>query len=189
MIYDSQEQYQSMLRAFQDLQAISDDAGREVQIGDPRPSDAARTFFLQCYHLKDWLKKDSRIGDPKAVERWINQCEALSIAADVCNSLKHAGLSQPPRSGKALEMINLAYRLDFPPGAKTDIKFLKQPIDGDTITICRTPLAILKGKPIATAEIILTLDGVQRPALIVARQCIQDWDQFLSDNGISFQKE
>jgi hypothetical protein len=52
--------------------------------------DEIFAFFLNCYHLKDWIKNDSSSGDLKdLVEDYINKSLALSICADLCNGLKH----------------------------------------------------------------------------------------------------
>lgn len=53
-------------------------------------------FFMNCYHLKDWIKNDPTVPNLKAhVERFINETPALSICADLCNGLKHLTLSSP----------------------------------------------------------------------------------------------
>src|SRR5258706_11661488 len=114
MNYNSEDQYQSMLRAYSALRALASNVGKTVDIGDLAAGDAAKSFFSECYHLKDWLKKDSRIKRPKDVEDFISKSHSLSLAADLCNSLKHAGLNKTPRSGMHLDQINMAYSLDIP---------------------------------------------------------------------------
>jgi hypothetical protein len=56
---------------------------------------------MECHQLKDWLKKDARVKHPDDLEDFINKSHALSVAADLCNSLKHAGLDKRPRSGRS----------------------------------------------------------------------------------------
>lgn len=56
--------------------------------------DDLYTFFLNCYHLKDWLKNDSAFQiNGGIVEGYINQNEDLQICADICNAHKHLFLN------------------------------------------------------------------------------------------------
>lgn len=188
MNYNAKDQYQSMLRAFDALRAIATDIGKTVVIGDHTAGDATKSFFMECYHFKDWLKKDPQIKNPKDVEIFISASCALSLAADLCNSLKHAGLrpNDTPRSGMHLDQISMAYSLDIPATAELGfIKFARNPSDGDTITISRSNR---KGSPIATAKIVLTIGGTKYEAPDVATQCIKDWEGFLASQEIQFPK-
>jgi hypothetical protein len=192
MEYKAEEQYQSMVRAYESLHALATDIGNTAVIG-PAAGDAAKTFFIECYHLKDWLKKDLRIKRPQDVEDFITNSPALSLAADLCNSLKHAGFdpNKNPRSGANLNQINLAHSLDIPANASASdeagfIKMVKNPSDGDTITISRS---IGRTRPVATATVVLTVGGKKHEALKIATQCVKDWDSFLSTQGIMFPKQ
>ena len=188
MNYNAEEQYQSMLRAYEALRALATDIGKTAVIGDHAAVDAAKFFFIACYHFKDWLKKDSRITRPKDVEAFINTNHALALAADLCNSFKHAGpdKAKTPRSGTHLDQINMAYSLDIP--ATTEPGFIKgtrNPSDGDTITISHSNRI---GSPVATAKVVLTIGGNKHEALDLATQCVKDWDTFLAAQGIQFSK-
>ncbi len=186
MDYNAEAQYQSMIRYYEVIRRLATDIGKTVVIGDYAAVDATKSFFVECYHFKDWLKKDSRITRPQDVEDCINASHSLSLAADLCNSLKHAGLDKTPRSGMNLDRINMAYSLDLPstiePG---QIKFERNPSDGDTITISYSNRA---GRPIATAKVVLTVGGKTYDALGVAAECVNDWDDFLLNHKIRFAK-
>ena len=63
-------------------------------------------FFLNCYHVKDWLKSGPEWHDdvaPKlkkmAIEQFVTESPALCICADLCNGNKHFQLDKAPRSG------------------------------------------------------------------------------------------
>ncbi len=184
MNYDAEDQYQSMLRAYSSLRALATDVGKTAIIGDHAAGDAAKSFFMACYHFKDWLKKDSRIKRPNDVEDFIGEHSALSLAADLCNSLKHAGLDRTPRSGMHLDQINMAYSLDIPEGGEPgSVKANRNPSDGDTITISTSKR---KGDPIATAKVVLTIGGKRYEAPELAAQCIEDWKAFLHTQGLQF---
>ena len=52
------------------------------------------SFFINCYHLKDWLINDPSYTKRKKseIEKYITKTESLSICADICNGLKHLKL-------------------------------------------------------------------------------------------------
>ena len=58
--------------------------------------DEIYAFFINCYHLKDWIKNDSQINtDVSDIETFIRNSQNLSICADICNGLKHLKLNHP----------------------------------------------------------------------------------------------
>ncbi len=184
MEYDAEQKYQSVVRAFNKLEGLATDIGKTMIVGDHAAADAANSFFIECHHLKDWLKKDSRIKKDQDVEDAITNSPSLSIAADLCNSFKHAGLKNEPRSGKQLEKKNMAYSLDLPASGGTGhIKMPENPSDGDTITVSTSNR---QGPPRATARIFFTLGGKKYDAMKIAVGCMADWDTFLVSRGISF---
>lgn len=151
-----------MLRDYEKLERLGTDCGNTLVIGNPAAKDVTHDFFLQCYSFKDWLKKDSRVKNPKDVEDYIDSSPALSVAADLCNSFKHAGLDKgKPRSGQLLERINTAYSLV----AKTH-----------------------GGPLVASTRIVITMGTENHDALDLATGCIQDWDTFLVSQNIVFAK-
>ncbi|MBI5404039.1 MAG: hypothetical protein HY959_11615 [Ignavibacteriae bacterium] len=184
MKYNAEDKYQSMYRAYKKLLSIATDIGKTVVVGDHAASDATQTFFNDCYHLKDWLKKDSRIKKPNEVENFINKSLSLSLAADLCNSFKHAGLDKKSRTGNNLDKINMAYSLDLSNSAEPGfIKAVKNFNHGDTVKISRS---LRKGYPVATAKVILTIGSKQYDAVDLATKCIKDWNSFLNSKGIKF---
>jgi hypothetical protein len=139
MEFKVEDQYRSMIRAYNVLQKLATDIGERVFIGDSEPLDKAKDFFNQCYHLKDWLKKDTRIKCPQDIEDMITNSQALSLAADICNSFKHAGLYKPPRSGKNINQINMDYSLHISNfSGPRSIEVKGTPSEGDTLTSVTT---------------------------------------------------
>jgi hypothetical protein len=77
---------------------------KKVSQGDEalKPSDAHEddmyAFFLNRYHLKDWVKHDPLALQLKdRVEQFVKNSESLSICADLCNGLKHLSLRHSRR--------------------------------------------------------------------------------------------
>jgi hypothetical protein len=88
-----QQQYKRMMRWHEKFSSLN--SGRSHDIPSENYIDDIYAFFLNAYHLKDWIKNDN--GIPKnvqdLVENYINWNEHLSLCADICNSLKHLKLN------------------------------------------------------------------------------------------------
>src|SRR5262249_28177280 len=90
------EQYERMQRSYDRFREIK--PGLTDKISSDYEDDVY-AFFLHCYHLKDWVKNDTSVKSRMPnigpdVERFINESEALSLCADLCNSLNHLELKK-----------------------------------------------------------------------------------------------
>jgi hypothetical protein len=84
-------------------------------------------FFLNCYHLKDWIKNDDEVGSAAAkVEAFISSNEELSLCADICNGIKHLKLTSP-RSGQNPQFGSRQFHLQL--GRQQQILSIKYSID------------------------------------------------------------
>jgi hypothetical protein len=100
------------------LQAIYN--GEHTPVGNSdEPLDYVLAFFLNCYHIKDWLKAGPEWREDvapevrnKAVEQFVEESEVLRICADLCNGNKHFRLKQAPRSGSAPELKAIHTKVD-----------------------------------------------------------------------------
>ncbi len=90
------EQLQRLERNYQRFAEI--DQGRPHDRGCLHYLDEVYSFFLNCYHLKDWLKKDPGFPGSTEVESYIDANQELQLCADICNAYKHHQLDKPPRS-------------------------------------------------------------------------------------------
>jgi hypothetical protein len=154
MEYSAAEKYRGMLRAYDALKRVSTDNGNAISNRDA--NDAAETFFNQCYHFKDWLKKE-RPADAMSIETFISTNDALALAADFCNSFKHAGLDRAPRSGKDIQRINTHVKMDL------------------------TPRGF-----VTSSRLELTISGKSYDAFTLATDCLKAWNIYLQKNGIAF---
>jgi hypothetical protein len=155
MNYSAADKYHAMLRAYERLKIIYTDNGRTISNRDA--SDATNPFFSECYHLKDWLKKDQTIQLNGDVERYVSDTTCLSIAGDFCNSQKHAGLTKPPRSGAEVKKTNTHIQIAF--GA---------------------------GSVVASSSFSIMVGDKEYDALELATQCIEAWQRFLSKSTLNF---
>ena len=105
------EQLERVRRWYQQFQEIS-----QGRLHD-RPSDFYQdivyTYFMNCYHLKDWIKNDptSLLLSAK-VEGFISTTPEMALCADICNGLKHLVLKnnrsgQNPQFGKRLFKVGV----------------------------------------------------------------------------------
>jgi hypothetical protein len=77
-----------MLRYHERLKAIT--GGRSHESDSEGHADDVYAFFLNCYHLKDWLANDQSFPSSRCeVEAFVNDNSALRICADICNASKH----------------------------------------------------------------------------------------------------
>ena len=92
--YKFYEQYLRMLRYYKKLRGITT---KRVQFSFTENEwDTIYAFFINCYHLKDWIINDPTLQiDKKTVEDYISKSDSLSICADICNGLKHLKLTKP----------------------------------------------------------------------------------------------
>jgi hypothetical protein len=188
MNFDAQDQYRAMMRAYGCLERHAEDMGTAAAISYDA-SDLAKRFFLECYHLKDWLKKSDKIPSTE-IERCVSGSQHLSLAADISNSLKHAGLSKPPRSGLPFVAFNTELTVRIPASAAPgqslgDLKFSRNPRDGDTLKLVRGDFARFGAGAVA----IVTFGERRWNCLELARDCVREWNGLLAHWGIEFTTE
>lgn len=71
------------------------------------------TFFEVAYHLKDHIKKSDEYENLSDVEGFINESPPLRICADICNTLKHKGKNQKPRSKTPIGIFKLTSLMEI----------------------------------------------------------------------------
>jgi len=115
--------------------------------------DEVYAFFLNCYHLKDWIKNDNDVEDAAAkVEKFINNNKEMRLCADICNGIKHLKQTSN-RSGQNPQFV----------GRKFNVK-----LGG-------------LGTTISVKYSIETSSG-QVDAFKLATKCLQAWENFIKSN-------
>jgi len=95
-------------------------SGQHMPVGSFDDSlDHVLAFFLNCYHIKDWLKNGpdwhegvEREVKERAVEQFVAESQELQICADLCNGNKHFHFDQQLRSGTAPEFHSIHVSVD-----------------------------------------------------------------------------
>ena len=132
---------------------MQSDQGRRHDMGCEYYRDETYSFFVNCYHLKDWLINDSDFpGGQTDVENYINAHQELQLCADICNAHKHLRLDKPPRSTENPRVGDQKINLNLKDGEPTiKIKFT-----------------------------IYTVSG-PRDAFELATRCLELWKEFVAD--------
>jgi hypothetical protein len=132
----------------------------EPGVADEQRRDDFYAFFVSCFHLKDWLKRDPsvpRLVGEKA-EELINR-PSLRVCADIANGVKHL-----VRTNMKSVRFDADAQLSITPSA-----FQADAFDEDAFQ---------------TGEIVIEAIGQTWPALEVADGCVRYWDDFLRQEGL-----
>lgn len=149
------EQYDRVVRWQYRFAAIAQ--GRAHDAASDNYVDDIYAFFLNCYHLKDWIKNDGAVpaAVQQAVEGYVSKTRSLRLCADICNSLKHLRLTSS-RSHENPAFGSKHFSVSLGPGQPTTIS-LKYEVDTD-----RGP----------------------HDAFQLATECVVAWDGFLATYGL-----
>lgn len=119
------EQFNRVKRWYERFAEI--DGGTAHDRPSDRYQDEVYAFFLNCYHLKDWIKNDENVGAAATkVEEFINSNEELSLCADICNGIKHLKL-EGSRSGQNPQFGSRQFHMEL--GGQQQILGVKYSID------------------------------------------------------------
>jgi hypothetical protein len=92
---DWKDQWQRVQRWHQQVSAIG--AGEfpfnDVESYRPWAGDVIYAFFMNCFHLKDWLV-GSGAATEDAVNAFIDASEAMRWCRDICHGMKHFRLDR-----------------------------------------------------------------------------------------------
>lgn len=122
--------------------------------------DDVYNFFINCYHLKDWIEQDNTIAEPvrKAVDSYITSHRQLTICEDICNARKHLYRDPNKRKRSRLpyehpDFGRKQFAVGITTGADTTISLLDWEVNTDS-------------GPIDAFEL--------------AAECVAAWDHFLT---------
>jgi hypothetical protein len=105
------EQLDRVRRWYQRFQEISE--GKLLDKPSDFYQDEVYAYFMNCYHLKDWIKYDpSTLSLAAKEENFIRNDPHMTLCADICNSSKHLKLSNP-RSYENPQFGKREYKLEF----------------------------------------------------------------------------
>lgn len=159
---------------------------REIEKGliekDPKELlDTVYAFFMNCYHLKEWIKKSTSI-DPENMFDENNGVECFKICADICNGLKHLKLDYKSRVVNKSENV----------GAKINqsVTVVLQPI---TLSLAD---ALFNQKNTQQSKVPaysyyswnIVINNKNYNLYDLAKECMGEWEKFLKENKLIEQK-
>lgn len=118
--------------------------------------DVIYAFFMNCYHLRDWLIKSGR--DKGAVDAYIDCKDSLVWSRDICNGMKH-------------------YRLD--PTMKTTRYESWTTATESAVYMDGKPLSRAQPLPGKHWVFLDPVSGEKRDMFDLARACVDDWAAFV----------
>jgi hypothetical protein len=128
----------------------------------PQAEDDYYSFFMWCFHLKDWLKNDPSIPatTSKAAEELVNTDLALKLCADIANGVKHLRADRSARVDADSRLHALGA---FQPDA-----FQYNAFD---------------------ERIVIVASGGYFDARRIADACVSAWAEFLHTHGLTQEEE
>lgn len=166
MKFECGEKLAKMKRALARLERIYSNTGNAISTSDAR--DATEDFISHAYHFKDYLKREFP-GKAERVEQFITSSRALSLIADLQNSLKHAH--------------DIADRRE-----KHEKETKSSPI-GDLVQInSHTTIDLGPTGSRCCQRLEITFRSAQFDALDLAAQASTAWDDFLIAEAIVLAK-
>lgn len=145
--------------------------------------DDVNTFFINCYHLSDWLKEGSSLGKP-FVDDWVNNNEYLQVCRALANGEKHLhctnkeAVKYPVRS--CFRLSNNQVNVASSTGASGTYDINNALYD---IPILDSGFQAVTQK-INLMQFIVTYKGKEYDIYELAYNCIEAWNQFLKENRL-----
>jgi len=124
--------------------------------------DDVHAFFLNCYHLKDWLGSDPASGvSSQDAEGCVNASLDLMLCRDLANAVKHMKLTTS-RASKDTALGRTHYALG--------------------LNVVMGPAEVEPTRISATYEV--SSDGNTYDAFEIATRALAAWDAFLTSRGL-----
>ena len=121
------EQHERTKRWYERFKSSSVDTHEHNLPSTDYYQDDLYAFFINCYHIKDWIKNDPKVAKSvkDLTEPYINSNPDLRVCADLCNGSKHfrltnkrtaTGANIGPRNfslslGQGLPKIKIKYNI------------------------------------------------------------------------------
>ncbi len=154
------EQFERIKRWYDILNQIKNSNSPENQAD--YQVDCIYTFFMNCFHLKDWLINSN--VDQNAIHKYINENKELKICRDICNGAKHLKLTNPS-IGKGSDM-NMGLRVT-----------LHKEYDPYHEVTNNT-------KPLDNATYVIVADFEKFNVFDLSDKCMELWEDFLKINAL-----
>ena len=154
-----QEQFERMKRWYERIKKIDQGMPHNLSFINLPPDyfyDEVYAFFVNCYHLKDWINYDDTVEPltKEKVKPFIKKEECMSVCRDICIGIKHLKQEGTPWSGQVPTFGRREVSLSLEGGPKPIIS-VKLSIETKTGTI---------------------------DAFELASECVRKWGELIKDN-------
>lgn len=172
-IVDVVEQYQRVIRWYRIYEKINKTSmligsGDKSQYFD-KSLDDVFAFFLNCFHLKDWILKYTDIPKDE-VKQYMKDNPSLALCADIANGIKHA---RPDIEDIQKHRPHSGYRPEIESAVSMDEESLA---------------AAKRGKPYQVGFLLVIhhKDDNKIDAFDVATECVCLWRKFLEKYDVFY---
>jgi len=130
--------------------------------------DDVWSFYMHCYHLKDWIRNDPQIksGVGKKIEDKINESDALRKVADLANRVKHFHLKPKMIRGNNANVASIGVTMTPP-----NLTLESEETDLASCTV--------KYRVIIKTDRGDKIDGLQ-----LAKDAVKEWDEIFKGMGL-----
>jgi hypothetical protein len=159
------EQFERVKRYLSRIKNIYEGFSCGEGYGKKTLEDDVISFFIHCYHIRDWTIDLNKIGMTATdIDEFINQHVALRICADLANGSKHCELKRRSRTESQPHIVMKTY-------------------DSSTWLCGDAGQKIIKGK-------YIILSGEEfYDALELAEECVSLWSNFIEKMQNTYMKK
>ncbi len=171
------EQWERTIRWFNRIQKIKNSPPREYAMVDCL--DMIYAFFLNCFHLKDWIKASRPDLENKAEDLFDKdkgkQC--FKICADLANSLKHMEVTKNPRLNNEVFVKQISSTT-----IKLPLSYCVKNKDGKI----EPPYVknAKKSKRLSDYQGYIEISDTNYDVYSLSEDCMKEWKIFLENNSL-----
>jgi hypothetical protein len=149
-----QDQWERTKRWFERIKEIEN--GQREELNLPRFKDEYMAFFINCYHLADYIEKDDNLNiSGNAIYNHIRSSQELKICKDVANASKHLKLNSCAETTQNTDLAEgIDVELNLPSGE-------------------------------ASISYKIEMQNGEKDAFSVAQDCISDWKDFFQKHNLN----
>jgi len=153
-----QQQFARMKRWYERIEKINQGEPHDLSYINLSPDcyyDEFYAFFVNCYHLRDWIENDETVKLPeKDVKDFIEGHECMRVCHDICIGIKHLKQKSTPLSGQVPEIKRRELSLHLKGGPK----------------------------PIINTKLFIETETGIIDAFELASRCVREWEEFIRGN-------
>jgi len=154
-----QEQFERMKRWYERIKKIDQGESHNLSFVNLSPSyfyDEVYAFFMNCYHLKDWIENDDTVKqeDKGKVENFMRKDDSMSLCRDICIKIKHLEQKSVSWSGRVPEFKGREFPVSLGGG----------------------------DEPIIGVKFSIETETGPKDAFELASECVRKWEEFIKDN-------